>query len=74
MYAANDSHLYSRINAVKSYEWNKKICFEARDALFECVESTDNQNKFKCPDQLYSYEMWCPADVRRIFSRDREYK
>jgi hypothetical protein len=30
------------------------------------VDQTSNGNKFRCPDQLYAYEMWCPPDFRRI--------
>ena len=48
--------------------WNKKLCFEARDTLFECAEAQDNGNKFRCPDELYAYEMWCPNDFRRLHS------
>ena len=48
--------------------WNKKMCFEARDTLFACAEQQENQNKFRCPDELYAYEMWCPKDFRRIHS------
>ena len=48
--------------------WNKKLCFEARDTLFECVDSQENGNKYRCPDELYAYEMWCPNDFRRIHS------
>ena len=50
------------------FAWNKKLCFEARDALYECVDSQPNGNKLRCPDQLYAYEMWCPTEFRRIHS------
>ena len=47
--------------------WNKKLCWEARDTLFACVDAPDsNGNKFRCPDELYAYEMWCPNDFRRM--------
>jgi hypothetical protein len=49
--------------------WNKKLCFEARDVLFECADAQENGNKFRCPDELYAYEMWCPNDFRRIHSQ-----
>ena len=52
---------------MEQHGWNKKLCFEARDTLFQCTESVGG-NKFKCPDELYAYEMWCPADFRRIQS------
>jgi hypothetical protein len=48
--------------------WNKKLCFEAKDTLGACVDSTENGNKFRCPDELYAYEMWCPNDFRRMHS------
>ena len=54
-----------------NYGWNKKLCFQARDSLFECADSQDNGNKFRCPDELYAYEMWCPADFRRVHSTKR---
>lgn len=54
-----------------NYQWNKKLCFQARDTLFECVDAQENGNKFRCPDQLYAYEMWCPPDFRRIHSNKR---
>ena len=55
------------------YTFNRKLCFQARDSLFECVDDTNtgNGNKFRCPDQLYAYEMWCPIDFRRIHSNRR---
>jgi len=49
-----------------SYKYNKKLCFEARDSLFECVDQQENGNKYRCPDQLYAYEMWCPPDFRKL--------
>lgn len=33
-----------------TYSWNKKLCFQARDSFYECVDSTENGNKFRCPD------------------------
>lgn len=51
-----------------NYTFNKKLCFEARDSLFDCVDQQENGNKYRCPDQLYAYEMWCPPDFRRIHS------
>ena len=48
--------------------WNRKLCWEARDTLFGCVDQQDNKNKFRCPDELYAYEMWCPPDFRRVAS------
>ena len=51
--------------------WNKKLCFEARDTLFECTDAQENGNKFRCPDELYAYEMWCPNDFRRMQSVKR---
>ena len=48
--------------------WNKKMCFEARDTLFECTAAQENGNKYRCPDELYAYEMYCPGDFRRMHS------
>jgi hypothetical protein len=55
------------------YNFNRKLCFQARDSLFDCVDdpNTGNGNKYRCPDQLYAYEMWCPTDFRRIHSAQR---
>ena len=50
------------------HSWNKKLCFEAKDTLFTCVDQQENGNKFRCPDELYAYEMWCPTEVRRLSS------
>ena len=51
--------------------WNKKLCWEAKDTLFACVDRQENGNKFRCPDELYAYEMWCPTEVRRLESAKR---
>lgn len=51
--------------------WNRKLCFEARDTLFACADSQENGNKYRCPDELYAYEMWCPNDFRRLTSTKR---
>ena len=48
--------------------WNRKLCWEAKDTLFACVDRQENGNKFRCPDELYAYEMWCPTEVRRLES------
>jgi hypothetical protein len=54
------------------YKFNRKLCFQARDVLFECVDSSDgNGNKYRCPDQLYAYEQWCPPDFRKTHSAQR---
>ena len=52
-------------------QWNKKLCFEARDTLFECIDSQPNKNKFRCPDQMYAYEMWCPTEFRTLASAQK---
>ena len=49
-------------------QWNKKLCFQSRDALFDCVDAQPNGNKLRCPDELYSYEMWCPTEFRSVHS------
>ena len=51
--------------------WNRKLCWEAKDTLFACVDRQENGNKFRCPDELYAYEMWCPTEVRRLESARR---
>ena len=53
---------YYFLSGTQYYKWNKKLCFAARDALYECVDATPNGNKYRCPDELYAYEMWCPVD------------
>ncbi len=54
------------------YNFNRKLCFQARDSLFDCVDSEAGAgNKYRCPDQLYAYEMWCPVDFRRVHSQIR---
>ena len=50
-------------------QWNKKLCFQARDALFDCVDAQPNGNKLRCPDELYGYEMWCPTEFRAVHSQ-----
>ena len=55
-------------------QWNKKLCFEARDSLYDCVDQQPNGNKLRCPDQLYAYEMWCPTEFRRIHTAERSKK
>ena len=51
--------------------WNRKLCFEARDTLYECVEAQSNKNKYRCPDQLYAYEMYCPGEFRTLASEQK---
>ena len=51
--------------------WNRKLCWAARDTLFDCIDQHENKNKFRCPDELYAYEMWCPADFRRVASHKK---
>ena len=54
--------------------WNKKLCFEARDVLHDCVDRQPNANKLRCPDELYAYEMWCPGEFRRTTTAERSKK
>ena len=60
-----EDRLYHQGQAAQ-HNWNKKLCFEARDTLLSCVERQPNGNKFRCPDQLYAFEMWCPTEVKRL--------
>ena len=64
MTSLSDSKFFGMGNNY-AHGWNKKLCFEARDSLYDCVEAQPNGNKLRCPDQLYAYEMWCPTEVRR---------
>ena len=66
----SDNKLYAMGNG-SQLQWNKKLCFEARDTLYDCVDAQPNGNKFRCPDQMYAYEMWCPAEFRRIHTAER---
>ena len=50
---------------------NRKMCFQARDLLADCVDAQPNGNKMRCPDELYAYEMWCPNDFRFVTQKDR---
>lgn len=67
MVSLSSDSLYLQGNS-QQIAWNKKLCFEARDTLYDCVDATPNGNKLRCPDQLYAYEMWCPAEFRRMQS------
>ena len=65
------SFLEDRLTLTGNYTqqvWNRKLCWEAKDTLFACVDRQENGNKFRCPDELYAYEMWCPTEVRRLES------
>lgn len=66
----SDDRFYTMGN-FHTYSFNRKLCFQARDSLFDCVDAQENGNKFRCPDQLYAYEMWCPPDFRRMHSHKR---
>ena len=44
------------------------MCFAASETLIECAEAQENGNKYRCPDELYAYEQWCPNDFRRMNS------
>ena len=70
MATRSDLKIYALGNNAQ-YAFNKKLCFEARDTLYECVDSQENGNKLRCPDQLYAYEMYCPADFRRVHTFQR---
>ena len=50
---------------------NRKMCFQARDLLSDCTDAQPNGNKMRCPDELYAYEMWCPADFRSVTQKNR---
>lgn len=67
----SDVKLFAMGNS-QQHGWNKKLCFEARDSLYDCVDTQPNGNKLRCPDQLYAYEMWCPVEFRRLHSHQRD--
>jgi len=52
---------------------DKRLCFQAHDNYFECIESqhTDDPNKFKCIDQLYAYQTYCTNDF--IYRRKQRF-
>jgi hypothetical protein len=54
--------------------FDKRLCFQAHDNYFECIESqnTKTPNKFLCIDQLYSYEAYCTTDF--IYRRKQRYE
>ena len=57
------------------YQWNKKMCFQAYDTLKSCVAQHDNENKYRCPDELFAYEQWCPTDFQaNMRQRNRQEK
>ena len=64
------AHLENRLTTggQPHHTWNKKLCFEARDTLLSCVNRQSNGNKYRCPDELYAYEMWCPTVAQRMNS------
>lgn len=64
---------FALLGNAHGYNFNRKLCFQARDALFDCVDDANvgNGNKYRCPDQLYAYEMWCPVDFRRFHTQKR---
>ena len=51
--------------------FNRKLWFQAFDSLNEWIESQENKNKFRCPDQLYAYEQWCPRDFQTFHAIER---
>ena len=70
---ANYVEKLANLNGTDYAPFNRKLCFEARDLLSDCVATHENGNKFRCPDELYAYEQWCPADVQKAFDWKRLY-
>ena len=66
----SEAKLFGMGNAMQQ-QWNRKLCIEARDTLFDCVAAQPNKNKYRCPDQLYAYEMWCPTEFRLMASQKK---
>jgi len=52
---------------------DKRLCFQAHDSYFECIENqhTSKPNKYLCMDELYSYETYCNNDF--IFRRRQHF-
>jgi hypothetical protein len=62
--------------------FDRRLCFQAHDNYYECInQQTENGesnyklfylgiNKFKCMDQLYMYETYCPS----YFIKMRKYR
>jgi hypothetical protein len=46
---------FGLMSGQQGYQWNRKLCFQARDTLYGCVEAQENGNKYRCPDELYAY-------------------
>ena len=61
-----DNYLYMT-GATEYHTFNKKLWFQAYDALNEWVEAQENKNKYRCPDQLYAYEQWCPREFQTFY-------
>ena len=53
--------------------FDKRLCFQAHDNYFECIDNqhTETPNKFLCMDQLYSYQTYCTLDF--IFRRKQRH-
>ena len=51
--------------------YNKKLCFEAQSTLYSCADKQPNGNKYRCPDELYAYDMWCPTEFQTLASAER---
>ena len=51
--------------------FNKKLCYYAFDSLNECVSQQSNENKYRCPDQLYAYDQWCPPAFQAVASHHK---
>ncbi len=62
---------YGTMGNSSFYRWNKKMCFQSRDTLYDCMDQQENDNKYRCPDELYAYEMWCPSEFQLIHKRNR---
>jgi len=45
----SDDRFYT-IGNFHHYQYNKKLCFQARDSFYDCVDQQENGNKFRCPD------------------------
>ena len=57
------------LDAEEYESYNKKLCFHAYNSLKECATT----NKYRCPDELYAYEQWCPPQFQAIKAQEKYF-
>ncbi|CAI2383789.1 unnamed protein product [Moneuplotes crassus] len=55
----------------RDYTFNRKLCYQAYDTLNECISKQDNKNKYRCPDELYAYDQFCPSSFQSMVKVNR---